>query len=92
MERTVSHFQLLAIIMSTIIVVNTVRLEKQEISVYPKPSWMLKIVSGSVVVTVMRMIMMSVFVVFFVRFGSQVSMIAVRAGKGMKTRKYCKYQ
>ena len=53
--------------MSTIIVVNIVRLERQEalqISVYPRPSWMLKTVSGSVVATVMRMIMMSVFVVF----------------------------
>ena len=53
---------------------------------------MLKIVSGSIVVTVMRMIMMSVFVVFVVRFGAQVSMIGFRTGKSMSARKYCKYQ
>ena len=48
--------------------------------------------SGSIVVTVMRMIMMSVFVVFVVRFGAQVSMIGFRTGKGMQARKYGKYQ
>ena len=53
---------------------------------------MLKIVSGSIVVTVTRMIMMCVFVVFVVRFGAQVSMIRFRTGKGMKARKYCRYQ
>ena len=37
--------------------------------------------SGSVVVIVMRMVMMNVAVVFFVRFGAQVSMIAFRTGK-----------
>ena len=42
---------------------------------------MLKIMSGSAAVTVMRMIMMSVFVVFCVRFGAQVSMIGFRTGK-----------
>ena len=53
---------------------------------------MLKIVSGGVAATVMRMIMMNVFVVCFVRFGAQVSMIAFRTGKNMKAGKYCKYR
>ena len=53
---------------------------------------MLKIVTGSIVLTVLRMIMMSVFVVFVVRFGAQVSMIGFWTGKGMKASKYCKYQ
>ena len=53
---------------------------------------MLKIVSGSIVVTVMRMIMISVFVVFVARFGAQVSMIGFRTGKGMNAKKYFEYQ
>ena len=53
---------------------------------------MLKIVFSSIVVTVIRMIMMSVFAMFVVRFGAQVFMIRFRTGKGMKARKYCKYQ
>ena len=65
-------------------VVELARHKILQISVYQRPSWMPKILSGSVVVTIMRTIIMMVFVVFLVCYGAQVLMVGLRKGKGNK--------